>query len=321
MIQCCNSFSTGMTALSLIYALQLAVETCQACVQRCTAVENFMTSVERVVSYTQFEPEPGYDTGAQPPDDWPQHGRVEVQHLTLSYHQDSNKVLKDVSFSICPHEKIGIVGRTGAGKTSIVSALFRMPEAEEGRIIIDGVNIADLVLQSSRRAISVIAQDPILFTGTLRMNLDPFGNHSDAELCGILEEAGSFMKSLWTKLNKHLGEEIKECGANFSAGERQLLCLCRALLQKNKIIVLDEATANMDYKTDRLIQETIRSKFQECTVMTIAHRLNTIMDYDRVLVLENGRVVEFDEPQELLRKEGGSFARLCRSHSADRSDT
>ena len=270
-----------------------------------------MTSVERVITYTKIEPEPGYDIQSEPPENWPQHGSVEVEHLSLAYYQGGSEVLKDVSFTIKPQQRIGIAGRTGAGKSSLVSALFRMPEPT-GRIIVDGVDIQSLNIQSTRRAISVITQDPILFTGTLRMNLDPFEKSQDTEVWEALEEAG--LKDKVMKLPKQLDEEIKERGANFSVGERQLLCLARSLLQRTKIIVLDEATANVDHATDRLIQETIRNKFQECTVVTIAHRLDTIMDYDKILVLERGQVAEFDEPRALLRKERGIFLELYRNH-------
>ena len=304
----------GITALSLVYALQLAVDSSQYGVRQCSDVENYMTSAERVITYTHIEREPGYENEFQPPENWPENGEVTVKNLGLVYYQGGPQILKDVSFTIDAHEKIGIVGRTGAGKSSLVSALFRMPEPS-GDVIIDDVIIRDVNIQSSRRVMSVISQDPVLFTGSLRMNLDPFEEHEDKELWDAVEEAS--LKSMVEKLPQRLSEEIKEGGANFSVGERQLLCLARALLKKTKIIVMDEATANVDYTTDRLIQETIRTKFKHCTVITIAHRLSTIMDYDRVLVLESGRVVEYDKPQNLLENKGGQFSRLYHGYDKD----
>ena len=302
--------------MSIVYALQLALDTSQYGVKQCSEVENYMTSVERVITYTQIEPEPGHNNYQQPPQNWPQHGQVTLNDLGLVYYQGGPKILKDVSFTINSQEKIGIVGRTGAGKSSLVAALFRMPQPI-GDVIIDDVNIDNINIQSSRRAMAVITQNPVLFTGSLRMNLDPFDEYGDKELWEALEQAS--LKAMVNTLPRQLNEEVKECGANFSVGERQLLCLARALLKKNKIIVLDEATANVDYKTDQLIQETIRTKFKHCTVITIAHRLNTIMDYDRMLVLENGRVVEYDKPGVLLQNEGGQFSRLyeCYADNVD----
>ena len=303
--------SLGITALSLIYTLQLAVDTSQWGVRQCAEVENYMTSVERVITYASIEEEPGHQCHHQPPESWPQHGRVQVKNLGLVYYKGGPEILKDVSFAVDSHEKIGIVGRTGAGKSSLVSALFRMPQPT-GHVIIDGVVIGDINIQRSRRAMSVITQNPILFNGSLRTNLDPFEEYEDKELWNALDEAS--LKTMVEKLPQQLSEEIKECGANFSVGERQLLCLARALLKKEKIIVMDEATANVDYKTDQLIQETIHTKFKHCTVMTIAHRLNTIIDYDRVLVLENGQIVEYDKPEVLLQNKGGQFSRLYHGH-------
>ena len=302
--------------MSIVYALQLALDTSQYGVKQCSEVENYMTSVERVITYTQIEPEPGHNNYQQPPQNWPQHGQVTLNDLGLVYYQGGPKILKDVSFTINSQEKIGIVGRTGAGKSSLVAALFRMPQPI-GDVIIDDVNIANINIQSSRRAMAVITQNPVLFTGSLRMNLDPFDEYGDKELWEALEQAS--LKAMVNTLPRQLSEEVKECGANFSVGERQLLCLARALLKKNKIIVLDEATANVDHKTDQFIQETIRTKFKHCTVITIAHRLNTIMDYDRMLVLENGRVVEYDKPGVLLQNEGGQFSRLyeCYADNVD----
>ena len=268
-----------------------------------------MTSVERIITYIHIKQEPGYECHHQPPQSWPNHGQVAIKNLSLVYYQDGPEILKDITFSVNSREKIGIVGRTGAGKSSLVSALFRMPQPT-GQVIIDDVNIGKINIQSARRAISVITQNPILFTGSLRMNLDPFQEYSDQELWEALEEAS--LKNMVEKLPKQLSEEIKECGANFSVGERQLLCLARALLKRSKIIIMDEATANVDYKTDRLIQETMHTKSKNCTVITIAHRLNTVIDYDRVLVLENGQVVEYDKPEILLQNERGQFSGLYR---------
>ena len=208
-------------------------------------------------------------------------------------------------------EKIlfGFFSFTLTGKSSLVASLMRMPEPH-GQILIDGQNIQQLSLQSYRSKISVIPQDPVLFSGPLRLNLDPETQFEDAQIWNALEAVQ--LKSLVQERDKQLHYEISEGGTNFSVGEKQLLCLARALLQENKIIILDEATANVDFATDRLIQETIRSKFDRCTVITIAHRVDTILDYDRVLVLEGGEVVEFDKPEVLLRNEKGKFAELCR---------
>ena len=175
------------------------------------------------------------------------------------------------------------------------------------QVCIDGVDIGTLNLQRARRSLAVISQDPVLFGGSLRRNLDPFSKYTDLELWTALEEVQ--LKAMVEKLPGQLNYQLKETGANFSVGERQLVCLARALVQKSKIIVMDEATANVDFKTDRLIQEVIRYKFRDSTVLTIAHRLNTIMDYDKVLVLDGGRVVEFDKPEVLIRN-GGMFAEL-----------
>ena len=179
-------------------------------------------------------------------------------------------------------------------------------------MIIDNVNIKDLDLQAARRSMAVITQDPVLFSGSLRRNLDPFSLYEDHDMWSALEEVQ--LKTLVRDLPEQLEYKLKESGTNFSVGERQLVCLARALLQKSKIIILDEATANVDYKTDRLIQEVIRNRFKDSTVITIAHRLNTIMDYDKVLVMDRGRVVEFDKPDVLLRIKNGHFSRLVQTY-------
>ena len=194
----------------------------------------------------------------------------------------------------------------------MVASLFRMPEPR-GTIVIDGVDIMSLNIQCSRRAISVITQDPVLFSGSLRRNLDPFNNFHEPQIWMALENVQ--LNKMVKNLPGELVYTVKESGANFSVGERQLLCLARALLQGNKIIVMDEATANVDFETDRLIQEVIRSKFKDCTILTIAHRLKTVIDYDKILVLDQGEVVEFDSPRVLLAKRDGVFSQLVKSHN------
>ena len=297
--------------MSIVYALQLTMDTSQYAVRMASETENYMTSVERVVKYSQIEQEPGYQNLRQPPEHWPQYGQVQIKDLELVYYHGGPKILKGITFIINPQEKIGIVGRTGAGKSSLIAALFRMPQPN-GYVIIDDVNVSDVNIQSSRRAMAVITQNPVLFTVTLRMNLDPFEEYEDMEIWNALKDAS--LGAMVEKLPLQLNQLVKESGSNFSSGERQLLCLARALLRKNKIIVMDEATANVDPKTDQLIQETIRTKFKHCTVITVAHRLNTIMDYDRILVLDHGRVVEYDKPEILLHNEDGHFSKLCRNY-------
>ena len=179
-------------------------------------------------------------------------------------------------------------------------------------MLIDGVDIGSINLQEARRCMAVITQDPVLFGGTLKRNIDPFSEYSDQALWTALEEVQ--LRTLVEDLPEQLEFKLKECGTNLSVGERQLVCLARALIQESKIIIMDEATANVDFKTDRLIQEVIRDKFKDSTVITIAHRLNTIMDYDKVLVLDGGQVVEFDKPELLIRK-GGLFVEMIRSQT------
>ena len=272
-----------------------------------------MTSVERVITYTQLEEEPGYSITKKPPPDWPQEGSMKFENMSLRYYEGGPQVLKNLSFQVNPREKIGVAGRTGAGKSSIVSALFRMPNPQ-GQIYIDGEAIGELNLQSTRQVMSVITQNPTLFSGPLRSNLDPFWRYTDEEIWAVLDQVQ--MKSKVEDLPRKLSYELSESGTNFGVGERQLLCLARALLNKNKIIVMDEATANVDFNTDQRIQETIRSKFEDSTVITIAHRLNTIIDYDRVLVMDKGQLIEYDPPYELLSRGDGAFTELFQNQSA-----
>jgi ABC-type multidrug transport system fused ATPase/permease subunit len=221
-------------------------------------------------------------------------------------------VLEDIDIEVLPRQKVGIAGRTGAGKSSLIAALFRMPDPR-GKVLIDGVDLGLLDIQAARRAMAVITQDPVLFAGSLRKNLDPFDKFDDDAIWTALEEVQ--LKVKIQDLKGGLNFTLAESGMSLSVGERQLLCLARALLQRCKILIMDEATANVDFKTDRLIQQVIRVKFSNCTVLTIAHRLNTIMDYDKVLVMNQGHVVEFDTPRALAGKQTGVFAGLLRNHN------
>ena len=219
-------------------------------------------------------------------------------------------MLKALDVTIADGEKVAIVGRTGAGKSTVGAALFRMPEPEPEP---DAQDIPQLNLQTSRRAMAAISQNPLLFSGSIRSNLDPFSRLSDADLWASLEQVQ--MKCLIEELPGQLLFTLKESGTNFSLGQRQLMCLARALLQKPRIVVIDEATASVDFRTDELIQRVIRQEFRGCTVLTVAHRLNTIVDYDKVLVLDRGRLVEFDNPQALLGKSNGYFAEMIKFHN------
>ncbi|XP_018350478.1 PREDICTED: probable multidrug resistance-associated protein lethal(2)03659 [Trachymyrmex septentrionalis] len=261
-------------------------------------LENQMTSVERILEYNKVDSEPPLESAPdkKPKSEWPQEGKIEFKNLFLRYAPLEPPVLKNLNFVIFPREKIGIVGRTGAGKSSLIQALFRLSDMD-GLIEIDEVDTSQIGLHDLRSKISIIPQEPFLFSGSLRRNLDPFDSYMDEPLWRALEEVEL----------KEIGLEahINEGGSNLSVGQRQLVCLARAIVRNNPILVLDEATANVDPRTDELIQTTIRNKFEKCTVLTIAHRLNTVMDSDRILVMDAGNVVEFDHPHVLLQKDTG----------------
>ncbi|XP_025834705.1 probable multidrug resistance-associated protein lethal(2)03659 isoform X2 [Agrilus planipennis] len=269
-----------------------------------TELENQMTSVERVLEYSDVEKERGLETPQEkkPPKNWPERGTITFINLYLRYFPQDPPVLKSLNFTIHDKEKIGIVGRTGAGKSSLIAALFQLTETE-GHIYIDNVDIKNLGLHDLRSKISIIPQEPVLFSGTMRKNLDPFDEYDDDTLWKALEEVE--LKEVVSDLASGLNSKMSEGGTNFSVGQRQLVCLARAIIRNNRILVLDEATANVDPQTDALIQHTIRKKFVDCTVLTIAHRLHTVMDSDKVLVMDAGSMVEFDHPHILLRNTKG----------------
>lgn len=297
-----HSLSAGLVGLSVSYSLQITAYL-NWLVRMSSEMETNIVAVERLKEYSETEKEaPWQIQETAPPSTWPHSGRVEFRDYCLRYREDLDLVLKHINVTIEGGEKVGIVGRTGAGKSSLTLGLFRINESAEGEIIIDGVNIAKIGLHNLRFKITIIPQDPVLFSGSLRMNLDPFSQYSDEEVWMALELA--HLKGFVSALPDKLNHECAEGGENLSVGQRQLVCLARALLRKTKILVLDEATAAVDLETDNLIQSTIRTQFEDCTVLTIAHRLNTIMDYTRVIVLDKGEVRECGAPSELLQQRG-----------------
>ncbi|KAJ7380783.1 hypothetical protein OS493_007163 [Desmophyllum pertusum] len=263
----------------------------QYSVKRASYVENLMTSVERVMTYTKLDSEPGYNVERHPPEHWPREGAVTFQDVSLTYYPGGPQVLKEINIIINGGAKIGVAGRTGAGKSSFVAALMRMPEAD-GAIMVDDVQIKEINLQDARRCISVLGQSPVLFSGSLRKNLDLMAQFQDADLWRALEDVQ--LKQLVESLEGQLDHELLEHGSNVSVGERQLICLARVLLQQNKIVILDEPTAHVDPYTEQTIWNVVREKLRDSTVITIAHRLKTIKDCDMILVLKNGEVDEFD---------------------------
>ncbi|NXK63709.1 MRP1 protein, partial [Sylvietta virens] len=297
-----TQLSPGTAGFSLSYALQIT-GVLNWMVRSWTEIENNIVSVERVREYLRTPKEaPWTLNGKLEGQVWPTEGRIEFQNYSLCYRPGLELALRRVSVAINGHEKIGITGRTGAGKSSLAVGLLRLVEAAEGAILIDGQDIAQLGLHHLRTKITVIPQDPVLFSGSLRMNLDPLNQCTDADIWTALELTQ--LKNFVADLPEQLEYKCTDQGENLSTGQKQLLCLARALLQKAKILILDEATAAVDVETDVQIQAMLRTQFRDSTVLTIAHRVNTVLDCDRILVLENGRIAEFDTPEHLIAQKG-----------------
>ncbi|CAK4098986.1 unnamed protein product, partial [Aphanomyces euteiches] len=291
--------SIGLTAagLSLTYASQLSLNLSKLSTFS-NMVENTMTAVERLAQYDSLDNENDTPGAIEPPSEWPQEGTIEFKNYSMRYHEHLDLVLKNVSLTVTSGHKVGICGRTGS--------LFRMVPSASGCITIDGIDIASMTATTLRSRLTIIPQDPVLFSGSLRFNLDPSNSCTDDELWTALKQVhlADFVGSLEF--------EVSEKGGNVSVGQRQLLCIARALLRKSKVVVLDEATANIDLETDRLIQQMIKEGFHGVTRLIIAHRLDTILDSDRILVLDAGHVKEYDAPATLLENKDGLFAQLAK---------
>lgn len=299
-----DSIDAGLAGFALGFALdysKVVVDT----IRRYAGIELDMNSTERVLEYSSIATES--QDGADFPADWPSQGNMSVNNLEVGYAPGLPSVLKGLSFKVEPRQRIGIVGRTGSGKSSLTLAIFRFLEARSGSIYIDGIDISKIKLHHLRHRLAIIFQNPVLFTGTVRSNLDPFVNHTDHRLYNALKQVDLIgptnVPSTSNPFN-NLDSPVSEGGLNFSQGQRQLLCLARALISKPKILVLDEATSAVDMRTDELIQESIRVHFHDCTLLVIAHRLKTVVDFDKLLVLSDGEVAEFGSPRELFERKG-----------------
>ncbi|KAF9541718.1 hypothetical protein EC957_002737 [Mortierella hygrophila] len=351
-----DTIEPGWAAMSMSYSLMFTLMVVWM-IRIYAEIQINLNSVERVVEYMDLEEEPpAIIEGSRPPAAWPYAGEIVIDHLTMRYAPDTPDVIKDISFTIKAGEKVGVVGRTGSGKSTFAISLFRFMDPVKGTITIDGIDICKIGLQDLRSKLTIIPQDPILFKGTLRSNLDPFGELEDVDLWEALrrshlipssrtqpttttaataagasatasakvsvDDAASVKSTSDNSASTKEAEivdpskitldtAVKENGSNFSQGQRQLISLARALVRKSKIIIMDEATASVDFETDLKIQTTIREEMADATILTIAHRIRTIADFDRVLVMNAGEVAEFDKPLTLMRKEDGLFRSMC----------
>ncbi|CAG2172868.1 unnamed protein product, partial [Oppiella nova] len=313
-----DTLSPGMAGLTITYALNITL-ILSGFVRGFCNTETFIVSIERCLELTQTPEEAEwFNDRTKPPPDWPLMGGIVFSNYSTKYRQELDLVLKNITLDVKPRERLAIVGRTGAGKSSLALGLFRLLalglfrliEATDGTVSIDGIDCSTIGLHDLRSRLTVIPQEPVLFAGSLRHNLDPLDQWSDKEIWSALESA--HLKTFVESLKSGLNHEISIDGENVSVGQKQLVCLARALLRRTRILVLDEATAAVDMETDDLIQKTIREKFDFSTVVTIAHRLNSIVDYDKVLVLDNGFIAEFGSPEQLLTDNNSIFYSMAK---------
>ncbi|GBC03173.1 hypothetical protein RclHR1_00500021 [Rhizophagus clarus] len=345
-----DTIDSGLAGLSLSFALNFS-EQIMWTIRRYSLLEMSLNAVERVCEFSELPQEAPAIIYPRPPAAWPYEGKIKVENLEVKYAEDLEPVLHHINFNVKGGEKIGIVGRTGSGKSTIALSLFRFVEPSHGKISIDGIDISSIGVEDLRSRITIIPQDPILFSGTIRSNLDVFSQYEDFEILSSLKRVhlipseleqiiasdtssfrtldrrgsvggrslmsrrGSRGSSMHDNVNvfKDLDTPVSEGGKNFSQGQRQLLCLARALLKSSKVILMDEATASIDFATDEKIQQMIRTEFIDCTILCIAHRLRTIIDYDRILVLDQGNIIEFDSPHNLITNHESLFYKMCQN--------
>lgn len=313
-----ETVGAGVAGLCISYSLSIT-QTLSWLVRMNSDLETNIVSVERIMEYTKHSQEDEWIKEKRPKGDWPDKGSISIQDYSTRYREETDLVLRDMSIDIKPREKIGIVGRTGSGKSSLSLSLFRILEPTSGKIFIDGLDITEYGLHDIRSKLTIIPQDPVLFSGTLRFNLDPLKLHSDMEIWRAIELAN--LKQSINTTEVGLDYKVQEFGENFSVGQKQLICLARAILRKSRILILDEATASVDLETDSIVQKTIREIFNDCTIITIAHRLHTILDSDRILVLDKGRVKELDSPANLISDSNSAFSSLMRDAGIEINDS
>ncbi|EMS57302.1 ABC transporter C family member 10 [Triticum urartu] len=307
-----GTFSPGFVGMALSYGLSLNNSFVSSIQKQCD-LANKIISVERVNQYMDIPSEAAEVIEENRPAlDWPQVGSVELKDLKIRYREDTPLVLHGITCKFQGRDKIGIVGRTGSGKTTLIGALFRLVEPAEGEIIIDSVNISKIGLHDLRSRLGIIPQDPTLFQGTVRYNLDPLGQFSDQQIWEVLDKC-QLLEAVREK-EQGLDSLVAEDGSNWSMGQRQLFCLGRTLLKRCRILVLDEATASIDNATDAVLQKTIQSEFKHCTVITVAHHIPTVMGCDMVLAISDGKVVEYDKPMKLMETEGSLFRELVNEY-------
>lgn len=313
-----GTFNPGFVGMALSYGLSMNISLAFSIQNQCT-LANYIVSVERIKQYMCIPSEaPAIIESSRPPEDWPSHGKVELQDLKIRYRPNSPLVLRGITCTFEGGQKIGIVGRTGSGKTTLISAIFRLIEPAGGRILIDGLDTTSIGLHDLRSHLGIIPQEPTLFRGTVRFNLDPLSEHPDSAIWEVLDKCQ--LGDVIREKESCLDAPVEDDGGNWSVGQRQLFCLGRALLRQSRILVLDEATASIDNATDSILQTTIRKEFAECTVITVAHRIPTVMDSDMVVAISDGEMVEFDKPLKLMEREGSLFGRLVREYWAHTSD-
>ncbi|XP_021893284.1 putative ABC transporter C family member 15 isoform X2 [Carica papaya] len=310
-----NLLSNFVFAFSLVLLVTLPEGIINPIIWNMCNAENKMISVERILQYSSIPSEaPLVIEECILPNNWPDVGTVSFRNLQIRYAEYLPAVLKNISCTFPGRKKVGVVGRTGSGKSTLVQAIFRIVEPREGKIIIDDVDISKISLHDLRSRLSIIPQDPTMFEGTVRGNLDPLMQHTDAELWEALDKCQ--LGDLVHEKQEKLDSTVIENGDNWSVGQRQLLCLGRTLLKKSRILVLDEATASVDSATDAVIQKIISKEFKDRTVITIAHRIHTVVDSDLVLVLSDGRIAEFDSPSKLLERNDSFFSKLIKEYSS-----